>query len=194
MDDITGYLKEKRTVNVLLANIYSVLIFIFAAILLSIVYYLIWNEDDLFGKLKKSFKNLGFFSFLFMLIIGIILHELLHGIVFSIYAKKGYKSVKFGVLWKVLTPYCHCKEPLKVREFIIAALTPTVALGLVPSVISMFIGNIELLLFGILFFAAGAGDLMLVSSILREKESALIYDLPDEIGYDLYRKIEEVDE
>jgi hypothetical protein len=58
----------------------------------------------------------------------------------------------------------------------------------------MFIGNIELLLFGILFFAAGAGDLMLVSSILREKESALIYDLPDEIGYDLYRKIEEVDE
>jgi hypothetical protein len=194
MDDITGYLKEKRTVNVLLANIYSVLIFIFAAILLSIVYYLIWNEDDLFDKSRKSFKNLGFFSFLFMLIIGIILHELLHGIVFSIYAKKGYKSVKFGVLWKVLTPYCHCKEPLKVREFIIAALTPTVALGLVPSVISMFIGNIELLLFGILFFAAGAGDLMLVSSILREKESALIYDLPDEIGYDLYRKIEEVDE
>jgi hypothetical protein len=194
MDDITGYLKEKRTVNVLLANIYSVLIFIFAAILLSIVYYLIWNEDDLFDKLRKSFKNLGFFSFLFMLIIGIILHELLHGIVFSIYAKKGYESVKFGVLWKVLTPYCHCKEPLKVREFIIAALTPTVALGLVPSVISMFIGNIELLLFGILFFAAGAGDLMLVSSILREKESALIYDLPDEIGYDLYRKIEEVDE
>jgi hypothetical protein len=194
MDDITGYLKEKRTINVLLANIYSVLIFIFAAILLSIVYYLIWNEDDLFDKSRKSFKNLGFFSFLFMLIIGIILHELLHGIVFSIYAKKGYKSVKFGVLWKVLTPYCHCKEPLKVREFIIAALTPTVALGLVPSVISMFIGNIELLLFGILFFAAGAGDLMLVSSILREKESALIYDLPDEIGYDLYRKIEEVDE
>jgi hypothetical protein len=194
MDDITGYLKEKRTVNVLLANIYSVLIFIFAAILLSIVYYLIWNEDDLFDKSRKSFKNLGFFSFLFMLIIGIILHELLHGIVFSIYAKKGYKSVKFGVLWKVLTPYCHCKEPLKVREFIIAALTPTVALGLVPSVISMFIVNIELLLFGILFFAAGAGDLMLVSSILREKESALIYDLPDEIGYDLYRKIEEVDE
>jgi hypothetical protein len=33
-----------------------------------------------------------------------------------------------------------------------------------------------------------------VSSILREKESTLIYDLPDEIGYDLYRKIEEVDE
>jgi hypothetical protein len=194
MDDITGYLKEKRTINVLLANIYSVLIFIFAAILLSAIYYLIWSEDDLFDKLKMSFKNLGIFSFLSILIIGVILHELLHGIVFSIYAKKGYKSVKFGVLWKVLTPYCHCKEPLKVREYIIAALTPTVVLGLVPSIISLFIGDIKLLLFGILFFAAGAGDLMLVSSILREKETTLIYDLPAEIGYSLYKKIEEVDE
>jgi hypothetical protein len=192
MDDITGYLKEKRTINVLLANIYSILIFIFGGIFLFVVYYLLWGQDDLFDRFKMFFMNLGFF--LFVYINGIILHELLHGIVFSIYAKKGYKSVKFGVLWEFLTPYCHCKEPLKIREYIIAALAPTVVLGLVPSIISLFIGNIELLLFGILFFAAGAGDLMLVSSILREKESTLIYDLPDEIGYDLYRKIEEVDE
>jgi hypothetical protein len=192
MDDITGYLREKRTINVLLANIYSVLIFIFGGIFLFVVYYLLWDQDDLFDRFKMFFMNLGFF--LFVYINGIILHELLHGIVFSIYAKKGYKSVKFGVLWKFLTPYCHCKEPLKIREYIIAVLAPTVVLGLVPSIISLFMGNIELLLFGILFFAAGAGDLMLVSSILREKESTLIYDLPDEIGYDLYRKIEEVDE
>jgi len=192
MDDITGYLKEKRTINVLSANIYSVLIFIFGGIFLFVVYYLLWDQDDLFDRFKMFFMNLGFF--LFVYINGIILHELLHGIVFSIYAKKGYKSVKFGVLWEFLTPYCHCKEPLKIREYIIAALAPTVVLGLVPSIISLFTGNIELLLFGILFFAAGAGDLMLVSSILREKESTLIYDLPDEIGYDLYRKIEEVDE
>ena len=192
MDDITGYLKEKRTINVLSANIYSVLIFIFGGIFLFVVYYLLWDQDDLFDRFKMFFMNLGFFLFVFMN--GIVLHELLHGIVFSIYAKKGYKSVKFGVLWEFLTPYCHCKEPLKIREYIIAALAPTVVLGLVPSIISLFTGNIELLLFGILFFAAGAGDLMLVSSILREKESTLIYDLPDEIGYDLYRKIEEVDE
>jgi hypothetical protein len=192
MDNITGYLKEKRTINVLLANIYSVLIFIFGGIFFFVIYYLLWNQDDLFDRFKMFFMNLGFF--LFVYINGIILHELLHGIVFSIYAKKGYKSVKFGVLWEFLTPYCHCKEPLKIREYIIAALAPTVVLGLVPSIISLFTGNIELLLFGILFFAAGAGDLMLVSSILREKESTLIYDLPDEIGYDLYRKIEEVDE
>jgi hypothetical protein len=192
MDDITGYLKEKRTINVLLASIYSVLIFIFGGIFFFVVYYLLWNQDDLFDRFIMFFKNLGFFLFVFMN--GIVLHELLHGIVFSIYAKKGYKSVEFGVLWKFLTPYCHCKEPLKIRECIIAALAPTVVLGLVPSIISLFTGNIELLLFGILFFAAGAGDLMLVSSILREKESTLIYDLPDEIGYDLYRKIEEVDE
>jgi hypothetical protein len=36
--------------------------------------------------------------------IGIILHELIHGITWAKYTKDGFKSIRFGVLWKFLTP------------------------------------------------------------------------------------------
>ena len=188
MDDIVGYIKEKRTINMILANIYSILILIFTAIFSISIYNIIWKQNSLLENIKLIIINSNLISAT-ILITGILLHEILHGIVFSIFAEKGYKSIKFGILWKTLTPYCHCKEPLIIREYIIAALTPTIILGLFPLLIALLIGNIELLLFSIIFIAAGAGDLMLVKSILKEEKTSLIYDLPTEVGYNIYRKV-----
>jgi hypothetical protein len=43
------------------------------------------------------------FIVLIALTIGIILHELIHGITWAKYTKDGFKSIRFGVLWKFLT-------------------------------------------------------------------------------------------
>ena len=49
----------------------------------------------------------NFFVFLFAIIAGIIIHELIHGITWAIFGRKPWISIKFGFQVKTLTPYCH---------------------------------------------------------------------------------------
>lgn len=49
---------------------------------------------------------------------GIVAHEAIHGIFWAAFAKRGFRSIRFGFLWKKLTAYCHCSEPLEVRPYI----------------------------------------------------------------------------
>ena len=67
----------------------------------------------------------------------IVVHELIHGITWAIYAKDGFKSIGFGFSLKAFCPYCTCTEPLKKSAYIVGAMMPTVILGFVPCVVSL---------------------------------------------------------
>lgn len=123
-----------------------------------------------------------------VMIIGIVLHELIHGIFFARFASKGFKSIKFGILWKMLTPYCHCKEPLQIKHYIIALLAPLVILGILPALIGLAIGHFVFVLFGIFFSTAAAGDLMIYHLIKKENPEDYVQDHPSEAGYYIFRK------
>lgn len=133
---------------------------------------------------------MGFLLIFGILILGILLHELIHGITWAKFAKEGFKSIKFGILWKMLTPYCHCKEALKVRHYIIGAITPAIIMGIVPSIIAIMIGSFELLIFGMFFTMAAGGDFLIINLIRKENNSDLVQDHPSEAGCYIYRKIE----
>lgn len=107
---------------------------------------------------------------------------------FALFASKGLKSIKFGILWKMLTPYCHCKEPLKIKEYIIALLAPLVILGLLPAIMSLFTGSAALLLIGMFFSVAAAGDIMIFLLIRKENPEDYVQDHPSEAGYYVFRK------
>lgn len=98
------------------ANVFAILLLIPIVLFFGLPYYFIWTPKlDVWSFVKsvgvQEFILTGF-SFLGVLIIGIVFHELIHGIVWARYAKNGFKSNKFGILWKMMTPYCHCKESL----------------------------------------------------------------------------------
>ncbi|NPE44858.1 MULTISPECIES: DUF3267 domain-containing protein [Sphingobacterium] len=120
--------------------------------------------------------------------IGVAVHELIHGITWSCYTKNGFRSIKFGVLMKMLTPYCHCKEPLRVRQYIIGALMPSIILGIIPIMYAWYSGNIHILLFAIFFTVSAAGDFMIVQLIWREDMRSLVLDHPSEAGCFIYKK------
>ncbi|MEK9603615.1 MAG: DUF3267 domain-containing protein, partial [Flavobacteriaceae bacterium] len=134
--------------------------------------------------------GLGFLLIFGILILGIVLHELIHGITWAKFSKEGFKSIKFGVLWKMLTPYCHCKEALNVRQYIIGAITPAIIMGIVPSIIAIMIGNFELLIFGMFFTMAAGGDFLIINLIRKENSSDLVQDHPSEVGCYIYRKMQ----
>jgi hypothetical protein len=194
LEKLENYKKEKLTIDLVWANIFGILILIPIALIFGLPFYFIWQPQGDFKQFLQNaeyqFSGFGFLWFLGVLILGIILHELIHGITWAKFAKKGFKSIKFGILWKMLTPYCHCKEALNVKQYIIGAITPAIIMGIIPSIIAIMIGNVALLIFGMFFTMAAGGDFLIINLIRKEKSSALVQDHPTEAGCYIYRKIE----
>lgn len=194
MNTIEGYKKELLTFDIMRANLYAIFAIIPVLILYGVPFFLLWRNS--FSKMAlKSFidnHNLGIWgnaiSILLVMTIGIVAHELIHGITWARYTKNGFKSITFGVLWKMLTPYCHCSEPLKVKHYITGAIMPAIILGFLPFIYSLFTGNGLWLLFGIFFTMAAVGDLMIVNLVRKEDMNSLVLDHPSEVGCYVFRK------
>ncbi|AWG21927.1 hypothetical protein FFWV33_10520 [Flavobacterium faecale] len=196
MQNLDHYKKDKLTINIVKANIYG----IFGAIPIVIVYLfpflLLWKDKLNPHAFRTSIKEaaLSYTRFevlaIIMLVItlGIVVHELIHGITWAKYTKKRFKSIKFGFLWKMLTPYCHCTEPLRVKEYITGAIMPAIILGFLPAIYAILFGNIFVLLFAILFTVVAIGDFMIINLLRKEDMNSLVLDHPSEAGCFIYRK------
>lgn len=114
---------------------------------------------------------------------GIIMHELLHGAGWSLFTQKGFKSVKFGFNWKFLAPYCHCREPLKVKHYITGTLMPLVILGVLPALLAIGLGNGALLIFGIIFTWTAGGDIISLFMLRNLESDSYVFDHPDKMGF-----------
>ena len=184
---LENYEKEEVIINIVWANVLAIIMIIPIIIIFGIPYFFIWKETVVssIGASSSSSR----FWFLPFLIGGIILHELIHGIFFAMFAKEGFKSIKFGIMpaSKLFTPYCHCKEPLKLNHYRLAAIMPLIILGIIPTIISICIGSLFLFALGIIFITAAGGDILLFQKTLKESKDSLIFDHPSEIGYYLYR-------
>ncbi len=194
MQELENYKKEKLTIDLAWANVFGILILIPIGLIFGLPFYFIWKpQTDIKQYLDSAGSQgagLGFLLIFGILILGIVLHELIHGITWAKFAKEGFKSIKFGVLWKMLTPYCHCKEALTVKQYIIGAITPAIILGIIPAIIAIMIGNLGLLIFGMFFTMAAGGDFLIINLIRKESSSDLVQDHPSEAGCFIYRKIE----
>jgi len=195
-DKIEDYHKVQLTIDLVKANVFAIVLMLPIVLIFGLPYFLIWgvgfNSSDIRSLTKVLSPELMGLVLILVFTLGIILHELIHGIVWSRYTSNGFKSIRFGVLWKMLTPYCHCKEPLKVKEYIMGALMPAIILGFIPGILAIIIGNFGLLIFGIIFTTAASGDFMIINLLKNEDKDDYVQDHPSEAGCFIYRrKIEE---
>lgn len=185
--DFSNYNKEMLTIDMAKANVAAIKYFAFFALIFGLPYYFIWGFNS---KPLLETDNLilnGAFT-LFLFLFGIVIHELVHGIFFAKYAENGFRSVRFGVLWKMLTPYAHCKEPLKIKQYTVALLAPLIIVGIIPSIVALIAGSASLLFFGIFLSGGAAGDLMIYNLIKKENPEDYVQDHPSEAGCWIYRK------
>lgn len=196
--DLSKYYKKQLTIDLVKANTLGCLAIFPIAILYLIPYLLIWSDQFTLHSMKETAKSIASgaaifkgFGFFLMLFLGIIVHELIHGLTWSIYAKGGHKSMKYGILAKMLTPYCHCKEPLKLKHYMIGAAMPGILLGVVPAIIAIAIGNPTLLALAIIFTLVAIGDAMIIDLIRKEDPDSLVLDHPSEAGCYILQEMEE---
>jgi hypothetical protein len=118
----------------------------------------------------------------FLILAGIPAHELIHGHAWAIFGKKRFSSIKFGFMWKTMTPYAHVTEPLEVNAYRLGAFMPGLALGIIPFIIAMATGNGDLLWFSLLHTTAASGDWLILWLIRAIQPGSLVEDHPTKAG------------
>ncbi|ASS37493.1 DUF3267 domain-containing protein [Mogibacterium pumilum] len=181
-----GYTKTDLTMSAVKANI-GALYGLIIAIPFIVTYVLRYDGAD-FDRSRASISSV--LSDLVVFLVLIVVHELIHGVTWSRFTKKGFKDIEFGVIWKYLTPYCTCSEPLTKWQYILGVMMPGLLLGIVPCIVGCINNNVLMLTIGVLMTIAAGGDILIVKMILDNKTSktALYLDHPTEVGLVVFQK------
>ena len=173
------------TVSIVKANIFAVVLLIPLLIAGGGLFFL--RNHSMSGGLGKM--NPLLFAALFFAMI--VVHELIHGLSWSLFAENRWKDIEFGFMKQYLTPYCTCGVPLKKGAYIFGALMPLVLLGILPMIAGILADNLGLLLLGVILADAAAGDILIVWKILRYRSEAgtIVYiDHPTQAGGVIFEK------
>ncbi len=180
-----GYRRVELTVSIVKANIFAVVLLIPLLIAGGGLFFL--RNHSMSGGLGKM--NPLLFAALFFAMI--VVHELIHGLSWSLFAENRWKDIEFGFMKQYLTPYCTCGVPLKKGAYIFGALMPLVLLGILPMIAGILADNPGLLLLGVILADAAAGDILIVWKILRYRSEAgtVVYiDHPTQAGGVIFEK------
>jgi hypothetical protein len=176
--------KKDMSFSVREANWLSFFIFGFSLIIFSVPFVLIYGISVYYEGLKEFLFNIKIT--IPVILIGIVIHELIHGLFILVLVKQGIKHVKFGFNSDYYVPYVHSKIPLKAFHYRIIAISPLICLGIVPVAISFFISSTFLLFFGIVFIFAASGDILILWKIRKVDKENIVADHPERAGCFVY--------
>ena len=168
------------SISALSANLYAIPIVLISIISLVCPFVLIWDWQTFTQGFLSIYLALPYFIAAF--IFGSFLHEILHAVGFLIFGKLKVSQVKIGIIWKFITPFAHCREPLKASVYRIALLLPGILLGIVPSIVAIIIGKSWLLIYGTIFTVLAGGDILIFWIIKKVKSDEMVKDHPERCG------------
>ncbi len=185
-----GYKCTELIIGLVWANAFSFILFVPVAII-SMVLYLMVNSTDGIVDSLLAMSPLTYLLFVVILLALVVVHELIHGATWAIFAEHHFKDIEFGFIKKYLTPYCTCKVALAKGAYILGALMPLIILGIIPVAIAIAAGSLFWLWMGIIMITSASGDILIVHKIVTYKTEAgeiLYYDHPTNAGGVIFEK------
>ena len=180
-----GYKEKTLTIGVLQANVGAIFVMLPFIAVTSIIYF---NVNPV-GAGEISIR---FSMFLIPILLALtVLHELIHGLVWSCFARNHFHSIEFGVIWEALTPYCTCSEPMRKWQYILGTVMPTLVLGAGIWAIGVATSQLLLFVIGELMIFSGGGDFLIILKILlypSGSKETVYYDHPYECGVVVFEK------
>ena len=180
-----GYQAKVLTVGIVQANVGAFFIMLPFMIMTTWFYYIVNREGV--QELSLRFSLLLFL----LLLLLIVLHELIHGITWGIFAKNHFRSIRFGIIWSALTPYCTCSEPMNQWQYLSGSAMPTLLLGFGMAVVATVTGQFLLFILSEIMILSGGGDFLIILKILlyRSGKKEKVYcDHPYECGVVVFEK------
>jgi len=172
--------KQDLSISMAQANAAGLFMGLLPTLPFMLAYGLIWGGDHFFAGFDQFFGR--FWLFLLVFLVGIVIHEALHGLTWMIAGRKPLSAMKFGVQWKVLTPYAHSTEPMPAWAYRLGTIMPGLVLGFLPLLIGLIGGSGWVFFVGVVFTLAAGGDFLILWLIRRVDRQALIEDHPTRAG------------
>ena len=172
-----GYTQRDLTVGMDKANRFAIILTI-ALLAIGVGLYFLVNH-------KLELSGMNPLIFVVIVVVLIVLHELIHGVCWSVFTPHHFRDIEFGIMRPSMTPYCVCLVPLKREHHIFGTVMPLVVLGIIPMIVGIAVGNPDVLLIGVIMSASAAGDILIIKNLLAYKSSAreVVYmDHPTEAG------------
>ncbi|MCA9893417.1 MAG: DUF3267 domain-containing protein [Anaerolineae bacterium] len=115
-------------------------------------------------------------------VVLIVAHELVHAIGWKLTSGLPWRRFRFGVLWRVLAPYCHAKDPMALTPYRIGAVLPLFVTGLLPWVIGLVQADATLTVVGAMLISGAIGDIYVLWVLRDLPATALVQDHPSKAG------------
>jgi hypothetical protein len=171
-------LRQDRSISLLRAN-YLMVFFAVPAVLLPVwIYGMMWS----WLRVVRFVTGTSALWLVAAVVGGIVTHELLHAWAWALAAHRPVRGMRFGFDWKTITPYAHCPDAMPARAYRIGAVTPLIALGVLPTVVALATGSPALLGFGLFFTFAAGGDMLILWLLRDTPAGALVEDHPHRAG------------
>jgi hypothetical protein len=171
----TGVTKVDKTMSPTRANVFAGVLALFVGAGFFVPYALVWGSKPLLAVFERAW-----FSFLLVLILSVVVHELLHGLGFVLAGRVSWREVELGL--KGGMAYAHCKVPLRASAYRVSLVLPGVVLGLVPGLVGLVGGSAWLTVYGALMFVAALGDALILWLIRAVPGEARVQDHPSMPG------------
>ena len=139
----------------------------------------------------RAFAEWHAVPLLVCLIVLLPVHEALHALGLSVFARVSWSDVRFGVMWRALMPYCHCTVPISVSAYRRMALLPLWITGASSLTALLTFPTDGLGFLAGVAVAACVGDVWIVAKLGRFADNLLVQDSPSEIGCDVLSSITE---
>jgi len=161
----------KYTMDMKTFNLVSIILFIPLFIIISILK--LWEYVNI--------------EFLVLYFLWMFLHELLHGMGFSINKNINHKNIIYGAALEKGILYCMCKQEIKKKNIIISLLFPFIFIGITTFFIGLALNNPILQLLSLFNIVGSIGDLVMFFDFIKLPEFNYL-DLDDCTGFVLTSK------
>lgn len=169
-----------KTASFLRANVIGSLFFIAVFLGGSWLYAVIWGMTLL--DVMDAYYALPTFRSIVIVILGVIAHELLHGVGFRYFAGASWRDIRFGIHLKFLVPYASCQLPMTVEAYRGVTALPGIVTGILPLVAGLVTGSVGWTAFGAILLGGAGGDALILWYIRQLPAGTMVRDSQTLIG------------
>jgi hypothetical protein len=170
---------EDRSLSMTRASLYALVLTAPLVVPLVLLFGAVWSFEAL-GQGLLAFFRLE--VFLPSVVLGVVAHEVIHGLAWVAAGRLPWREVRFGFQVKTLTPYAHARVPLTARAYRIGAMMPGLLLGLGPALLGVATAGGAPACFGLFMTVAAGGDLAILWLLRGLPSTALVQDHPERAG------------
>ncbi len=159
----------KFDLDLIIANIFAIFLLV-----IGMIFY--------FMTVKEGIINEKYFGIeILLLLLYFALHELCHGLGYSLFVKNK-KNIKYGAALEKSVFYAMCQEEISKKAIIISLLFPLIFLTLITGIIAIIFKIPYLLLLSVINFSGAAGDIIMLFFIPKLPKDIYYIDYDNSIG------------